>query len=297
MVHIFWKIGRRSLFVLSLIALALPALAGPTNNVQLKITITNNQTASNSLAFGPVFFGFHDGSFDPFNVGDAGTEPSGGVTPFGQAVIDAGSNNFSGLQNLFTSSSPNGGTVAYGNARDGNGVFNPNESDDFSVIVDLNQNSELFIFTRVLPSNDAFAATDTSLSLANIMQNGSVTFTITRGFIFDAAATNQNPDTADYVIDPGSANRGFGDAGTILNVEDLEKDYFSFFDGVILPTGEVFAHPNLGAFGFVLGTITIEFIAVVSEPAPIMISALGLLSLAALRRRQRRNKQKLDYIS
>ncbi|MGD8325555.1 MAG: PEP-CTERM sorting domain-containing protein [Sphingomonadales bacterium] len=280
--------GKQSLWILLFLLFAVPASAVPSNNVQLRITITNNQTASNSLAFGPVFFGFHDGSFDPFNVGDSGTETNGGPTPFGQAVLDAGSNNFSGLQNLFTQSSPNGGSITYGNARDTNGVFNPNESDNFSVVVDINQNNELFIFTRVLPSTDAFAATDTSLSLANIQQNGSITFQIVSAAIFDAAAQDQFRTEADYVADPGAFGSASMDNDQITPVELLHSNYFSIFDDVILVNGETFLAPDLGIRDFILGTITIEFITTVPEPTAFGISFIGIVGLFAVRKRKKK---------
>lgn len=269
--------------------------AVPETNVQLRITVENNQTDANSLAFGPVFFGFHNGSFDPFNVGDPGSETNGGPTPFGSAVINS-VNGFGELQSLFSASSPTGGSVEFSNSARGGttaldgGEFRPRESGDFSVVVDLSQNDQLFILTRVLPSNDAFAATDASLSLANIQQQGFVTFEIFGTVIYDASAENQFRTEADYIADPGSFGDASLDTGRVDFAENIRSNYFGVYDNVILLNGQTFIAPDIGARAFLLGTITIEFITVVAEPAALAMSAFGFVGLFVINYRRRRKQ-------
>jgi|GEM_PF-1871254 len=279
--------------IVSLSLFSTKAYAGPENNVQLRVTVQNEQGNANSLAFGPVFFGFHNGSFDPFNVGDPGQETNGDPTAFGSAVVNS-VNGFGELQSLFSSSSPIGGSVEFANSARGGttavdgGEFRPGESSDFSVVVDLDQNDQLFILTRVLPSNDAFAATDTSLSLADIQQQGSITFQIFATAIFDADAENQFRTEGDYIADPGAFGDASIDIGQIDTVRSIRADYFSVYNNVILLNGQTFVSPDIGARAFLLGTITIEFITVVAEPGALAMGVFGFGGLFVINYRRRR---------
>lgn len=260
-----------------------PAKAGPSDEILINISIENNQTISNGLSFGPVYFAFHNGNFDPF---DEGGMPSNG---FSDQFINNDYFDFNPLDTLLANSGSNGvSTVANSSDRGTvNGEYQPGHQSNFNVVVDRNEQNELFIFTQILPSNDAFSATDNSLSLSNLSPtSGPITFFIVADTIFDANTILNDPNGADFGQPfPGAIIP----EGDVTGISLIPTDYFEVFDNILLLNGENFLSPP-GGVGqrFILGTITISFVAQVATPGTIGISAIGLFGFITLRRRQRK---------
>ncbi|MGD8325556.1 MAG: PEP-CTERM sorting domain-containing protein [Sphingomonadales bacterium] len=272
---------RQALWVLLSLLLATPVVAGPSDQILINISVQNNQTDPSGLSFGPVYFAFHNGGFDPFNVGDPGQG-----TPFSDQFSRSNYFKFDPLETLLVNSNSNGvsTTLSGGSASSVNGEFQPNDRNNFNIVVDRNQQNELFIFTQILPSTDAFSATDDSLNLNNLGAPGdSITFYIVANTIFDAAVLQNTTNGAEFT--PPSPIGPGGDTD-FTNISLVPADYFQVYDGVLLLNGQTFTAPDLGIRDFILGTITIEFIAVVPEPGALGITAIGIFGIFMFRRRR-----------
>lgn len=273
------KYLRLSLWALLLVLLSPTAQAGPSDQILLNISVTNTQTSTSEVAFGPVYFAFHNGNFNPF---DLGRTPS---PEFTQQFARDSYSSFTSLDGILANSNANGASRVLRNERPSvDGEFQARASGSFDIVVDRNQQSELFFFSRVLPSNDAFFGSDSSFDLNSLAEGASVTFRIVSADIFDADVFNNGSGTADFEagvfpITPIGETDPSG-------VSQADPDYFLIFDNIELQNGVKFAAPRLDGF-FELGTITITFVATVAEPGMVGIGAIGIFGFMSLRRRQR----------
>jgi len=277
------KYLRLGLGTLILVLWSNAAQAGPSDQILLNISVTNTQGTSSDVAFGPVYFAFHNGNFDPF---DLGREPS---PEFTQQFARDGYSSFTSLDGILTNSNANGVSHVLRNERPSvDGEFQATDSGSFNVVVDRNQQSELFFFSRVLPSNDAFFGSDNSFDLNSLAEGATITFRIVSADIFDADVFNNGTGTADFEagvfpITPIGESDPSG-------VSQADPDYFLVFDNIELQNGVKFSAPRLDGF-FELGTITITFVATVAEPGMVGIGAIGIFGFVMLRRRQRLKNQ------
>ncbi|MEP5154381.1 spondin domain-containing protein, partial [Planktotalea sp.] len=118
----------------------------------LRFVATNDSNAGGT-ALTPIWFGFHDNSFDLFDVGEAS---SAGL----EAAAEDG--NFSPLGAELTADDADGvGGVILGAA----GPIVAGERTTAQVTVDGASNGFLSLAAMLLPSNDAFIGTDDAIQL------------------------------------------------------------------------------------------------------------------------------------
>ncbi len=189
--------------------------------VQISVTV-ENLTPAGGLYFTPVWVGFHDGSFDSFDVGGAA---SGAI----EAVAEGG--DVSGLSSDFNMvggrvddvvTAPAGFPAAP--------VFDPGDSGSLIVNLDPGSNRYLSFASMVIPSNDAFFGNDDPMAYE----------------IFSATGVFTGPLDI-YVL--GSE---IWDAGTELN--DGMGAAFSALGG--MSTDEMAAIGVHGGLGVLLGSAT-----------------------------------------
>ncbi len=130
------------------LAIATCFAAASAHAITVKVKV-ENVSESDGLWFTPVFFGFHDGSFDTFDAGVAATASiealAEGGNPSG-LIADIG-----GVM----------GAKSHVLFQDGSGappgvLFAPGESNSFTIDLDPMYNRYLSFASMLLPSNDAF---------------------------------------------------------------------------------------------------------------------------------------------
>lgn len=283
------KYLRRGLWVVLLVLWGTAAQAGPSDQILINVSVRNSQGNASDLSFGPVYFAFHNGNFNPF---DTGQNPS---SAFAQQFGRDSYFSFNALDGILANSNANGSSYVLESERTTvNGEFQAGQSNDFNVVVDRSQQNELFFFSRVLPSNDAFIGSDQNIpgSIIDLSSlsatNATITFKIVASTIFDADIFRNGSGTADFeaTISPLTP----GGESDLSGISQANLNYFLAFDNIELQNGVKFSAPRLDGF-FELGTITITFIATVAEPGMAGIGAVGIFGFILLRRRQRSKSQ------
>lgn len=120
--------------------------------ITVKVTV-ENVGAAGGLWFTPVFFGFHDGSFDTF---DAGSAASASIENIAEEGNPSG---------LVSDISGVAGAKSHVLTQDASGMppgvlFAPGESNSFTIDLDAGLNRYLSFASMLLPSNDAFFGND-----------------------------------------------------------------------------------------------------------------------------------------
>lgn len=244
----------------SIVALAASVAVADT---QVRITV-ENLAPTNGVAFAPLRVGFHNGSFDYFNTGQAGTAASISIAEGGSGVD---------FFPLFASQSPTGvsGSV-------GAGPLVPGAS--ASVIIDVDGAANRF-FTfgaMVVPSNDHFIGNDSATRFSLFDPSGNFIPTVIEQRVRDIW------DNGSEQTDP--VNAAFLQIGTNAlrtpenGVVRFDSTAFEAYAGLTTAAGYTF-DPQLGNPDQVLYRITIEQV-----PAPATAGLLGLAGLAGLRRRR-----------
>ncbi len=164
------RIVRRAIAALG--ALALGGALSPASATLVQVTVTNT-AGDGGLALTPLYFGFHDGSVDLFDVGDAASD---GV----REIAETG--DFSVLRDERVAQQADSvGGVALGVDQGLAGPIEPGESATFVVNLDAVANRFAFFAAMLLPSNDTFIGVDDP----------------TRFALFDAAGQFLGPQTID----------------------------------------------------------------------------------------------------
>lgn len=234
-----------------------------TADTQLRITV-QNLAPDNGVAFAPLRFGFHNGSFDYFNTGDAGTAASISIAEGG-----SGSDFFP----LFASQSPTGvsGSVTPG-------PLLPGASASITINIDGAANRYFTFGAMVVPSNDNFIGNDSPTAFSVFDSSGNfIPTTIEQRVrdIWDDGSEQTDPINAAFLQIGTNALR------TPENgVVRFDTSAFAAYAGLTTAAGYVF-DPQLNNPDQVLYRITIEQV-----PAPASAGLLGLAGLATLRRRR-----------
>lgn len=144
-----------------LFAATLCFAASQAHAITAKVTV-ENLAHDGGLWFTPVFFGFHDGSFDMFNPGDAASSSVEAIAEGGDA---------SGLLTDITSVAGAKSALLTGTMGPPGVLFGPGGSNSFMIDIDSALNRYLSFASMIIPSNDAFianaGATDHELFDAN----------------------------------------------------------------------------------------------------------------------------------
>ena len=246
---------------------------------RVSITI-DNLTPSGGLYFTPVWVGFHDGSFDSFNSGEAASASI-------EAIAEGG--DVSGLRADFAAAGGAvDGVVTAPDGFAGAPVFDPSDSASITLELDAGSSRYFSFASMVIPSNDAFIGNDDPMAFE----------------IFDATGAFAGP--LDIIV----AGSWIWDAGTELN--DGLGAAFSALGGTSTDENELIgAHTGLGVLlgsmtvaGTVIDPVTGDFtqpgyqlarISIKEVPEPGTLAMFGFgLSLVLIGRVRRSTRVGLD---
>ena len=136
----------------TLLAIAL-GLGIQANAAASRISVTvENLTATGGVYFTPVWVGFHDGSFDTFDVGGAASASIEAIAEGGDA---------SGIRTDFATAAAGTDDVIFApDGFPGAPVFDPGDSASLVLDVDANSDRYFSFASMIIPSNDAFIGND-----------------------------------------------------------------------------------------------------------------------------------------
>lgn len=208
-----------------LAATCLAAASAHALTVKIKV---ENVSQTDGLWFTPVFFGFHDGSFDSFDPGLTAPAPIEAIAEGGDA------------SGLVSNISGTAGAKSHVLLQDGSGappgvLFAPGESNAFTIDLDASLNRYLSFASMLVPSNDIFFGnpSPTQYELFDIFGNfnSGLEINLYGTDIWDAG-TEEN----DFLGAPLSALGGVS-TDTLGSVQLLGQDGLNNFAGRPLATG------------------------------------------------------------
>ena len=262
---------------------AVTTLATAASAATLKVTV-DNLAPINGTLLTPAWVGFHDGTFDLYNLGES-LDGFPGV----EALVEDGNNE--PLTAAFAASNPNGvqGTLL----SDGPPPLEVGESTSF--LFDVDPSNQYFSYAAmILPSNDAFIANGNQLAheifddAGNFLGADFIVFgnevndggtEVNDELAFSTAFLGQaTPDTGTDEGGVVTFHPGFTPGGRILSTTDSSP-----FNGLPLNfTGADFTAP-----GYQVARIRVEQVEDVPEPGMI----LGLMAVGGLVVARRKRKQ------
>jgi hypothetical protein len=256
-------------------ALCLGMAAAQAAHVQ--VTLSNVQP-DGGLGIAPLWLGFHDGSFDAFDVGSAASVGIERAAEDGNAAV---------LSSLFAASTPTGvqgtlpGPPAFPGAVRTLGFDG----------VDLSGAGRYLSYAAmVVVSNDFFVGNDNPLAfdLSSIAQGGKLTIYIGgAGHVYDAGTeVNDFHDSlanGAFGIGGGQsmANQGVDEGGVVHVVTG--NPYLSFLGQDLVPSGYQWGALDFNASGLPVARLDIE-VTPVPEPSGLALTLAGLGGMAAWRR-------------
>lgn len=262
----FSRLGGMALAVCASSLMATTASA-----VVLEISVTNEQ-AEGGLFLTPVYFGFHDGSFDAF---DAGSGASAGV----ELLAEEG--NFGGVRDERLAAAPTSqgaaafGPEGFGSAAGQPPVLDPGETATFTINLNT-ENRYLTFLSMIIPSNDAFIGNDNPFAYELFTDDGVFTglepIEVTLDQVWDAGTELNDNLGAAFNAAGGTAT------DTTDGISLLGSGIDSLF-GQSTAAGTVTGN----SFSPLLATISV---AAVPLPAGLPLLALGLAGLAGVRRKK-----------
>ncbi|HEY9097889.1 MAG TPA: spondin domain-containing protein [Thiobacillus sp.] len=245
-------------------------LATPAMALQIRVTV-ENLSPVNGTFLTPFWFGFHDGSFSPVNIGS--------VAPtYIERIAEDG--NFAPLQMAFSASAPTPLTqgVLFGPSIP---PIGPGERSSLVFNIDGNlATSRYFSYaSMVIPSNDAFVANDDPLG--HMVFDGSGRFLATSFILLGSEVLDAGTEVNDEIplntafFGQASANTGVDENGVI----QPHPGFQPAGNGGILGSSQ-FANADFKAPGYQLARVTIS---AVPEPTIMMLMGVGLLAMTWLR--------------
>lgn len=216
-------------------AAAICLVGASAHAITVKVKVENTSDRD-GLWFTPVFFGFHDGSFDSFDPGVAATSSI-------EKLAEGG--DVSGLlSDLSGVSGSKGHVLRQDNSGMPPGVlFAPGESNYFTIDLDPTLNRYLSYASMILPSNDAFIGNATpGLALFDVLGNfnGSQYIDILGSNIWDAGTEENDFLGQPFDTTMGIATDTFGGSVSLLGQPGLDA-----FKGQAIPPAGLTVSDNL----------------------------------------------------
>jgi len=246
--------------VLALVSSA--ATAGPMN-----VTVTvQNLAPANSISFAALRLGFHNGTFDSFNNGQA-------ASPAIISIAELGTGN--DWFPAFQAAEPRAtlGSIA--------GPLLPGQTATSTFRVDPAANQFFTFGTMVVPSNDFFLGNDSPTQYQLFDRNGNLLIDHidqSARQIWDAGSEEFDPANAAFLVDGTNALRTPQNGVVSFNFNELSR-----FNGLTTRGGYVF-NSQLNANSSIYRISFSATPAEVPEPATLTMMGLGLFAVAARRR-------------
>jgi len=257
------SIRSKALIVLSIAGVTAAAHAQP---VQLRVT-AQNLAPANSISFAALRLGFHNGTYDSFNNGQAS-----GASAI--SIAEGGTGNL--WFPAFAAAEPNAtlGSVV----RPAGGALRPGETAFSDFVVDPSVNRFFTFGSMVVPSNDHWIANDNPMQYMLFNAMGQLSISAISQFgrqIWDNGSETEDAANAAFLVGSVNANRTPQNGVVSFNFDRLDT-----FNGLTTTAGYVFQR-QFGANDEIY-RISFEVI-----PAPGAAAVLGLGGLLVARRRRR----------
>jgi len=171
--------------------------------------VVSQGEADSSVFFSPVWIGFHDGTFNPFDEGEAASEA---IERVAEDAIFTPAGDFS--ETISTEFAGSGAGSSAGVIFGPDGAFTQGSLSVSGFDVDETQDRFLSYASMILPSNDAFIANENPMrdNLEIFAEDGSflgTDFTVTGARVWDAG-TEENDENAGTIA-PGQPEPNTGD--------------------------------------------------------------------------------------
>jgi hypothetical protein len=252
--------------IFTAIAGATVLLANAAGAQQRRVTATvTNLAPTNSISFAPLHVGFHNGTFDSFNIGQ--TAGAGIIS-----VAEGGSGTQWLADLAAVDPTATRGTIG--------GLLQPGQSASMSFNVDVGLNRYFSFANMVVPSNDFFLGNDKPLLLFNsagdLMINSILQST---NQIWDAGSELFDPQAAAFV--GNNDLRTAQNSVVAFNFAELEG-----FNGLPTGAGYIFNSQLAGQQNVYRIDLTSSPVSV-PEPNSVALLTAGLAGLGWMARRKR----------
>ena len=250
---------------LTVTALALVAASATAQPVEIRVDI-ENLAPDNSVAFAPLRVGFHNGTYDSFNNGEAASDAI-------ISIAEGGSGD--AWFPAFGAADP---TATLGSVlTDGGGPLTPGASGSASFTIDPAINRYFTFGSMVVPSNDSFIGNDSPTQYQLLDEKGNLLISEivqTGNDIWDAGSEVNGIFGSAFLEGATNADR-IAENGVV----GFDFTQFDIYNGQTTGAGYTFDRQ----FGGDDALYRISFSVV---PAPASTALIGLGGLVAVRRRR-----------
>jgi hypothetical protein len=261
---------------------------------RIKVEVSNN-SPQGGVVLTPVWAGFHDGSFDTFEVGSAASAGLESIAEDGAVgTLSAEFNAVAGRVDMNTE-----GGIAIASPT-GPGPIQPGETESRYFDLATDGSNDFFSFaSMVLISNDYFAGNNDGIDISSVLAGGGPV-TVQVGVpgerrLYDAGteendfATSAANGAPFFGLGGGQTgpDQGADENGSVLTLSALGDPFADFANPDLLGPGGVPANFNFNdtsLYSSGIATITISAAAI---PEPGSLSALMALGTCGLLRRRR----------